>query len=220
VWIADPPNPKHDGLARLAEKHGVERRRSSRAELDRMTKGAMHQGVLIEAPELRVQDEDAVIDAFDADPKALAICLDGIMDPQNFGAVVRAAVALGPAWVVWPEHGSAPLTPATFRASAGAIEHASLARVRSLPALLAQLKDRDATVVLLEGSSDVPLDEADLTGKVALILGSEDKGAKPSTRKSATVRARIPMSGTIDSLNASVASALALYETQRQRRRT
>jgi 23S rRNA (guanosine2251-2'-O)-methyltransferase len=72
--------------------------------------------------------------------------------------------------------------------------------------------------VLLEGTSELSLEQTDLTGKVALVLGSEDRGAKPAARKAATVRARIPMTGVIDSLNASVASALALYETQRQRR--
>ena len=90
IWIAEPPNPKHEGLARLAEKHGVVRRKSSRAELDRMTKGAMHQGVLIEAPDLRVHDEDAVIDAFESDPNALAIYLDcGEEDEYKFDDQAR-----------------------------------------------------------------------------------------------------------------------------------
>jgi 23S rRNA (guanosine2251-2'-O)-methyltransferase len=218
LHLAEPLNPKLEGIARLADKVGAERRRSSRAELDRMTKGGMHQGALIEAPPLRIQDEDALLQHFDENPAALALCLDGIMDPQNFGAVVRAAVGIGDAWVVWPEHGSAPLSPATFRASAGAIEHASLARVRSLPTLFNALRDLETSVVLLEGSSDTTLDAVDLTGRVALVLGSEDRGAKPASRKAASVRAKLPMSGKIDSLNASVAAALAIYETCRQRR--
>jgi len=220
VFLADPPNPKLEGLARLADKVGAEKRRSSRAELDRWTKGGMHQGAWLEAPALDIQDEHALVEYFDKHDDALAICLDGIMDPQNFGAVVRAAVGIGNAWIVWPEHGSAPLSPATFRASAGAIEHASLARVRSLPTLFATLQSLATEVVLLEGSSETTLDQVDLTGRVALVLGSEDKGAKPATRRATTVKAKLPMSGKIDSLNASVAAALAVYEVCRQRRIT
>lgn len=228
VLLLAGPNPKLEGLSRLATAKGVRFERAPRSELDRRTKGGMHQGAVALAPELDVLDEERLLARLDAElasaregstPPPTVVILDGVMDPQNFGAVVRAAVALGAPFVVWPEHGSAPLTPATFRASAGAVEHAVLCMVRSLPPLLGALDGRGFASVLLEGSSDATLESLDLTGPVALVVGAEDKGAKPAVRRAVRHRARLPMSGVIDSLNASVAAALALYETGRQRRR-
>ena len=121
--LLDPVTPKLVGLGRLAAHQGVAVIPTRRGDLDRMSQGGNHQGAFIEAPPLVIAGADELYAAVEADPAAIVVCLDGIMDPQNFGAVIRCAVALGPAWVLWPEHGSAPLTPATFRASAGAIEH-------------------------------------------------------------------------------------------------
>ncbi|NUP10359.1 MAG: RNA methyltransferase [Polyangiaceae bacterium] len=218
LLLADGDNPKLDGLERLAASRGLTATRVPRAELDRRTKGGMHQGAFAVAPVLEVLNEEQILTRLEAEANPVVMILDGIMDPQNFGAVVRGAVALGAFFVVWPEHGSAPLTPATFRASAGAVEHAILGRVRALPGFMDALASRGFTSVLLDGNCETALDELDLTGPVAIVVGAEDVGAKPSVRRAATRRARIPMSGTIDSLNASVASALALYETMRQRR--
>ncbi len=218
VWLAQPSSPKLAGLERLATSRGASLSWVRRDELDRRTKGGMHQGALAEAPELVLLDHDRFMKSVLAEPHPTAMLLDGIMDPQNFGAVVRAAVAQGVPHLVWPEHGSAPLTPATFRASAGAIEHARLTRVPSLIPVIQDLRARDFTVVLLDGSGELPLDQVDLRGRVAVVLGAEDRGAKPAVRRAASVRAHIPMAGVIDSLNASVAAAVALYEVARQRR--
>lgn len=219
VFLAESDNPKLEGLARLAASRGVPVSSVSRAELDRRTKGGMHQGALAEAPELVVLDQDGLLERVRAAPEPpTVIVLDGIMDPQNFGAVVRGAVALGAPFVVWPEHGSAPLSPATFRASAGAIEHATLVRVRALPSLVTALHEVGFTSILLEGSSQTRIEEIDLTGPALIVVGAEDKGAKPAVRKAVKYKVQIPMTGVIDSLNASVAAALALYETSRQRR--
>jgi 23S rRNA (guanosine2251-2'-O)-methyltransferase len=183
----------------------------------------MHQGAIAEAPDLPLLGLDDLVrklDGWERAPAAapLLTLLDGVMDPMNFGAVVRSAVALGPGWLVFPEHGAAPLTPATFRASAGAIEHATLFRVPSLVPVLQALHEAGGRSVLLEGSAERALEEEDLTGLIGLIVGSEDKGARPAVRKAASVRARLPMTGKVQSLNASVAAALAHYEVGRQRR--
>jgi 23S rRNA (guanosine2251-2'-O)-methyltransferase len=217
VLLEGGDSPKLEGLARLATGRGVPIERVSRAALDRLAKGAMHQGAAAFAPRLQVLSEEELLAALGQIERPLILILDGIMDPQNFGAVVRSAVALGASFVVWAEHGSAPLTPATFRASAGAIEHARLARVPSLPTVLEALSGLGFTSVLLEGSSEGVLGDLDLTGPLAIVVGAEDRGAKPAVRRAVTHRAKLPMSGTIDSLNASVAGALALYEALRQR---
>ncbi len=216
--LEQPSNPKLDGLARLAESRGVRVRRISRGELDRMSRGAKHQGAIADAPDLRVLDRDELFGALEKKENALVMILDGIMDPQNFGAVVRSAVALGAPYVVWPAHSSAPLTPATFRASAGAVEHATLCRVHALPDLLLGLRDRGFTVVVLDARGESALEDLDLAGPVAIVVGAEDKGSRLAVRRAATHLARLPIQATIDSLNASVASAIALYEVGRQRR--
>ncbi|NUO50078.1 MAG: 23S rRNA (guanosine(2251)-2'-O)-methyltransferase RlmB [Polyangiaceae bacterium] len=206
-----------ESLGKLAQEVGAEIFNVDRGELDRRAKGGMHQGALAEAPPLVILEDRALIEALEtADRPAVAI-LDGVVDPHNFGAVIRSAVALGAPWVVWGEHASAPLTPTTFRASAGAVEHARLARVRSLPGIVRTLAEMSFTVALLDPDGDVALHEVDLAGPCAIIIGAEEKGAKPAVRKAATHRARLPMSGKVQSLNASVAGAIAFYEVMRQR---
>jgi 23S rRNA (guanosine2251-2'-O)-methyltransferase len=139
------------------------------------------------------------------------------MDPQNFGAVIRSSVALGASAILWPEHASAPLSPATFRASAGAIEHARLCRVKSLPDALRELGKRGVSAIALDAQGTADLGRLDLTVPVALVIGAEDKGVRKPVRQACQHIARLPMKGPIASLNASVAGAIALYEVARQR---
>lgn len=127
-------------------------------------------------------------------------------------------MALGASGIVWPEHASAPLTPATFRASAGAVEHAVLCRVPALPEALGALAARGVTAVALDAQGPVELRDLDLRGPVAIVIGAEDKGTRRPVRQACRYTARLPMAGPIASLNASVAGAVALYEVLRQRR--
>src|SRR5262249_21738504 len=140
-----------------------------------------------------------------------------LQDPQNFGAIIRSAVALGATAIVWPEHRSAPLTAATFRASAGAVEHASLCRVSALPPALETMKRSGLAVVGLDANGTSSIDALDLTGPVALVVGAEGKGLRKTVKSVCTSLARLPMRGPIASLNASVAIAIAIYEVMRQR---
>lgn len=213
LGVQQDAGPKIEALARFARDQGINVERLSRADLDRHTRGGRHQGVLALAPELFI----AHIDALTIDDKTLIVVLDGVMDPQNFGAVVRSSVAMGATAVMWPEHSSAPLSPAMFRASAGAVEHATLCRVSSLPEALQSLSLRGVTTVALDAAGTVELSDVDLTGPSALVIGAEDKGARKAVRASCAHVARLPMPGPINSLNASVAGAIALYEVTRQR---
>lgn len=217
VLLEEGKNPKLDGLSKLASDNGAVVRRVPSRELDRIAKGGRHQGVIATADDLRVLAKEELLGDLEGAEAPLVLILDGIMDPQNFGAAVRGAVALGARHVVWPEHASAPLSPAMFRASAGAVEHARLARVRALPDLIHDLVDRGFTVVVLDAKGESDIANVDLRGPVAIVVGSEDKGSRGAVRRAATTLARLPMTSTIDSLNASVASAIALYEVRRQR---
>lgn len=213
VLVERPGSPQLDAVARFASDRGIKVERIARAQLDKLSQGVRHQGVAAFAPELELHS----LDIGEFGPTGLAVALDEVQDPQNFGAIVRSAVALANASILWPEHSSAPLSPTTFRASAGAIEHAHLIRVRSLRGALGELRDAGAQVIALEARAPVLLSEVDLTGPTVLMIGSEGFGLRKSTRQQASVVARLPMTGVIDSLNASVAAAIALYEVARQR---
>jgi len=205
--------PQLEALARFAGDAGAKVERVRRGELDKLSGGARHQGALVLAPELTVVE----LDELTFTPTSLVVVLDELNDPQNFGAIIRSAVALGATAIVWPEHRSAPLSPATFRASAGAVEHAVLCRVPALPDALSKLHAAGLTVIGLDASADRPLYEHPLTGPIALVVGAEDKGLRRPVKAACDVLARLPMNGPIASLNASVALAIALYETARQR---
>ena len=205
--------PQLEALARFARDHGARVDRPPRADLDRLAHGIHHQGALAFAPELRLH----ALSELPLDAATLVVALDEVQDPQNFGAVIRSSVAMGATAVLWPEHRSAPLSPATFRASAGAVEHARLCRVSSLPPALETLKASGATIVGLDMDGDASIDRVDLTGPVVLVVGAEGKGLRKTVKRVCDSLAALPMPGPVASLNASVALAIALYEVVRQR---
>ncbi len=215
VHVEERGGPQIEAVARFASDQGASVERVSRAELDRSCKGARHQGVLAYAPELRLHTVDALLQTLP--DTAVVVALDELEDPQNFGAIIRSSVALGANAILWPEHHSAPLSPATFRASAGAIEHATLCRVTSLPSALERFVERGASVVGLDAHAEHELRELPLEGRVVLVIGAEGKGLRKPVKRCCTALAHLPMSGVLDSLNASVAAGVALYEVLRQR---
>jgi 23S rRNA (guanosine2251-2'-O)-methyltransferase len=215
LWIAlQSDTPRLDGLRSLAESLGVEVRNASRFELDRLSRGEYHQGVAAEAPPLRLVKLDKLL-AGQAHPVILA--LDGIQDPQNFGATVRSAVGLNRSAILWGENSSAPLTATTFRASAGAIEHATLCRTPSLTAALQAAVAAGYQVLGLDGHAEKSLGNFTLSQPTVIVVGNEGKGIGKGVRRQCTDFARVASPDTVDSLNASVAAALALYEVCRQR---
>jgi 23S rRNA (guanosine2251-2'-O)-methyltransferase len=215
VIVEEGDHPQLEALARFARDQGAVVTRATRAELDRRARGVRHQGAMAEVPELRL----VPLAELEVAPDALFLALDEIQDPQNFGAVIRSAVAFATSAILWPEHASAPLSAATFRASAGAIEHAVLCRVTSLPSAIGHLAELGADPIGLDASGDTDLADVDLSGPVLFVIGSEGKGLKKSVRRACRIVARLPMGGPIASLNASVAAAITLYEARRQRQR-
>lgn len=209
VALEEKSSPTLEALARFATDQGVpEVVRAPRSELERWTEGGQHQGVVAWGPELRLIPFETLLE----DANLLALALDGIQDPQNFGAVIRSAVGVADAAVVWGEHSSAPLSPATGRASAGAIEHARLCRVPSLVGALTAARERGLSVVGLDAHSPQRVGELDLSGPTILVVGNEHEGMGRAVRRACSAVGRLTSSGRIDSLNASVAAALALHE--------
>lgn len=199
--------PRLDALARFAKDQGiVEVIRVTRDQLDRWARGGEHQGVVAWAPPLAFTELDVVLTR----PDLLAVALDQIQDPQNFGAIIRSAVAVAGAAIIFGEHRAAPLTAATFRASAGAIEHATLCRVNSVRQALLAARDAGANVVGLDAQAPLELANLPLPGPTILVVGSEHDGLARGVRHACSHLARLPSSGQIDSLNASVAAGIAL----------
>jgi 23S rRNA (guanosine2251-2'-O)-methyltransferase len=216
VLIESPANPRVEALERFARDQDLQVRSVSRAELDRLSQGGRHQGVAAWAEPLQLVRPEELL----GDPQLMAIALDGVVDPQNFGAVVRSAVGVAGAAVVFPENAAAPLTPTTFRASAGAVEHARLCRVKSLPAFLLEAQARGVRIVGLAPEAVTSLDEIDFSGPTILVIGSEEDGMARATRRACTDLAKLMSSNLVQSLNASVAAGIALYAAAVGRKRT
>jgi 23S rRNA (guanosine2251-2'-O)-methyltransferase len=152
-----------------------------------------------------------------AGERPLLACLDQVSDPRNLGAVCRSAEGAGATAVVVPAHGSARVTPAVCRASAGAVEHLPVAVVTNLARYLADVKRDDLWVYAAAGDARQTMWEADLSGGAAFVFGAEGKGLRPLVRRTCDASVSIPLAGKIESLNVSVAAALLLYEAKRQR---
>jgi len=151
-----------------------------------------------------------------ATDRPLLACLDQVSDPRNLGAVCRSAEGAGATGVVVPAHGSARVTPAVCRASAGAVEHLPVAVVTNLARYLAEIKGDDLWIAAA-AESGTPMSQADLSGGLAFVFGAEGKGLRPLVRRTCDLAVSIPQLGRVESLNVSVAAAVLLYEARRQR---
>jgi 23S rRNA (guanosine2251-2'-O)-methyltransferase len=182
------------------------------AELTRLAGSPDHQGVVAEVDPYPYADPDSLLAA----PDALVVALDQVQDPHNLGAVCRSAEAAG-ASVAVPSRRAALVTAATCKASAGAVEHLAVARVGNLADWLARAKESGAWIYGAETEARLPYTQADLTGKVVLVLGSEGSGLRRRVAESCDLMVSIPASGRVGSLNVSAAAAVLLFEAVRQR---
>jgi 23S rRNA (guanosine2251-2'-O)-methyltransferase len=172
-----------------------------------------HQGVVAWAEPYRYADAYELAKA----PAPLLVCLDQVSDPRNLGAVVRSAEGAGATGVVVPAHGSATVTAAVCKASAGAVEHVPVAVVTNLARYLNDVKGADLWVWGAAGDGDRTLWQADFRSGAAIVLGAEGKGLRPLVRRACDGIVSIPLDGQVDSLNVSVAAGVFLFEAKRQR---
>jgi 23S rRNA (guanosine2251-2'-O)-methyltransferase len=172
-----------------------------------------HQGVVAWVEPYRYADPYELA----ATERPLLVALDQVTDPHNLGAVIRTAEGAGATGVVVPAHGSAQITPAVARASAGAVEHLLVGVVTNLARFLGEVKSGDLWVVGAAGDAPRSMWQADLSGGLALVFGAEGKGLRPLVRRTCDDLVSIPLEGTVESLNVSVAAAVLLYEAKRQR---
>ncbi|HEX6244517.1 MAG TPA: 23S rRNA (guanosine(2251)-2'-O)-methyltransferase RlmB, partial [Polyangiales bacterium] len=213
VYVAEEGRRELQELAELCHQRKVALETRLPAELERLAKGQKHQGVVAIAGSYSYLSFEELMTQLPERP--LLVALDEITDPHNFGAIVRSAVALGAHGIITLKHRAAPVTPVVVRASAGATEHARIARVANLAQTLEALRERGHDVLGLaaEGAVDLHTLERAEGGRV-LVVGSEGRGLRRLVREHCTQLVRIPMPGPIASLNASVAAAIALYALQ------
>ncbi len=190
-----------------------------RTELDRLTDGAVHQGVAIQVPPYAYADPEDLLDAAaDAGVPALVVALDGVTDPRNLGAVLRSAGAFGAHGVLVPERRAAGVTAAAWKVSAGAAARVPVARATNLARTLSEYRKAGVFVVGLDGHADTTVaDLAFATDPLVLVVGSEGKGLSRLVREQCDAIAAIPIAGAVESLNAGVAAGIALYEVARRR---
>ena len=176
-------------------------------ELLRICGSPAHQGMCAEVAPFRYAVADQVL----AVPDALIVALDQVQDPQNFGAIVRSAECAGAVGVVLPERRSVEVTPAVCKASAGAVEHIPIARVRNLADFLAEAKAAGMWCYGADAGGQVAYDAVDYRGPVVLVLGSEGRGLRPRVAAACDALVSLPLRGRIESLSVSAAAAVLLY---------
>ncbi len=205
-------------ILKLAAEQGVPLLQASRLELDRLTGGAVHQGVALQLPEYEYAHPADLLDDALLDDAPLVVACDGITDPRNLGAIIRSAAAFGAAGVIVPERRSAHVTAATWKASAGAAARCPVAIATNLNRVLRDYAEAGFLVVGLAGEGGTPIaDLPGVDGPVLVVVGSEGEGLAQLVRKNCDVLAAIPIASAVESLNASVAASIALYEVMRSR---
>jgi 23S rRNA (guanosine2251-2'-O)-methyltransferase len=206
-------------ILKLATSCGTAVLEVTRAELDRLTGGALHQGVALQLPAFEyAHPDDLLAAALDSDHEPLIVALDSITDPRNLGAIVRSAAAFGADGVLIPERRSAGMTAAAWKTSAGAAAHIPIARATNLNRTLRAYADAGLSLIGLDGNAETTISEvAGASGPLVLVVGSEGAGLSRLVLQACDSLAAIPISKSVESLNAGVAAGIALYEISRQR---
>jgi len=205
-------------LTAMARQAGAVVQEADRRKLDSMSPTGAHQGVIAMcAMHEYASVEDILSAARESDRPGLIVICDEINDPHNLGAVIRTANAAGAAGVIIPKRRSAGLSAAAVKASAGASEHTLVARVANLPSAIDELKKNGFWILGADMAGSTDYFNADMTGASAVVIGSEGAGIGRLVKEKCDFLLRIPMFGQINSLNASVAGAILIYEAVRQR---
>ena len=218
VWLAEGRSePRVQALVELATQNKVAIGQAERREMDVWVEG-VHQGVVADVSPSQVWGEamlDELLDRTEGAP--LLLVLDGVTDPHNLGACLRSADAAGALAVIVPKDKSATLTPVVRKVACGAAEVIPLVAVTNLARTLEKLQQRGLWVVGTAGEAEVSIYDQDLTGPTILIMGAEGKGMRRLTREHCDYLVKLPMAGSVSSLNVSVATGVCLFEAQRQR---
>ena len=213
---------RHDArlaeIVSLAEEAGVTVEAVNRELLDKACGGGRHQGIVAfckQSPQYHEKDLPFLLDTIESSP--LILILDGVTDPHNLGACLRSADAAGVHAVIAPKDKAAGINPTVRKVACGAAEHVPFFQVTNLARTLRMLQERGVWLIGTAGEAEATLYQADFTGPVAIVMGSEGKGMRRLTREHCDLLINIPMAGSVSSLNVSVATGVTLFEAVRQR---
>ncbi|MBS0288207.1 MAG: 23S rRNA (guanosine(2251)-2'-O)-methyltransferase RlmB [Proteobacteria bacterium] len=205
-------------LIEKANQHGIAIENMATTKLDKLTESTHHQGIAAKVKALAPKTEKDILTWLEnTDKKPLLLILEGIQDPHNLGACLRSAEALGVDFVILPKDNSAPINALVSKISCGATLTLPVVVCANIVRFIEQIQKRDIWVVGTSGHAEIVLSQAALTRKVAIVMGTEDKGLKRLTIEACDEVVKIPLLGTVESLNVSVATGIALYEVLRQR---
>ncbi len=220
IWLQKgQKNKKHQDIIKASELAGIRSNWVARFELDKMVgRDVIHQGVVASIHGLPVgTDNDLLARLEQLVDIPLLLVLDGVLDPHNLGACLRTADAAGVHGVILPKSRGVPVNATVRKVASGAAENVAIFEVSNLARTLNQLKQKGVWIIGTTDKADSTLYDTDLSGPIAIIMGSEDKGLRRLTGAECDHLVRIPMAGSVASLNVSVATAVCLYEANRQR---
>lgn len=215
VLIAEGVNKSNlEATLKLIEQKGIQLNYIPRHELDKMATSNNHQGIIAFVEDYQYYALDEIIDSIEG--KGFFIICDSITDPHNLGAILRTADAAGVDGVIIPKDRSAEITPVVTKVSVGASEYIPVCKVTNIARTIEKLKDAGFWITGADMAGDRKHYEADLKGNVGLVIGSEGKGIRPLVKEKCDFLVKIPMKGNVESLNASVAASILMYEVVRQ----
>jgi 23S rRNA (guanosine2251-2'-O)-methyltransferase len=218
IILKDRIDPKMQDILDLAVRHGAPIEKKSRQELDKISGNANHQGVVLFChPPKSLHEADLEKILENLQEPALLLILDGLQDPHNLGACLRSAEALGAHAVIAPKDKSVGLTPTVEKVASGALETIPFIQVTNLARTMQSLKEKNIWLFGADASAETMLHSADLKGSIGLVLGAEGSGLRRLTKEHCDVLLKIPMQGSVTSLNVSVATGIFLFEALRQR---
>ena len=210
----DKPRGKIQQILEQAKSVNIPVSEQSREALERLTETDMHQGIAARTSPFQPTDWSEML--MTPSDKAIFMLLDSILDPQNLGALIRTALCVGVKGVIIPKDRSAAPTPVVSKTSAGALEHIQMAQVVNLVSAMKDLKKIGGWIIGLDASGHQSIYDTDFTGTVGIVIGGEETGIRPLVSRECDFLAHIPMKGAVNSLNASVAGGVVLYEAFRQ----
>ena len=219
ITISKQPHSRRiERIRSAAESKKIRLREASPAKLQAIGGPVSHQGIIASVTAYPLADTaDLLATVLSGTRSPFFLLLDHIVDPHNLGAIIRTGLCAGIDGVIIPKDRSAYPTPAVSRISAGALEYMRVAQVNNMVRFVRTLKDQNVWIVGLDPNTGQSIYGADLTGAVALAVGGEEKGIRPLVKKNCDLLTSIPQCGPVGSLNASVAAAIAMYESYRQR---
>lgn len=207
-----------NAIVEQAENQKIRIERVPRIKLDQMAESHSHQGVIAFAAEKKlVSPEEIISFAKEKGEKPFIVILDQIQDPHNFGAIVRTAYAAGAHGIIFQEKRAVGITPVVVKSSAGAIEHIKLSMVSNINYAIDKIKDEGVWVAGADIDGDQYYFDTDFKGSTAIVIGSEGEGLRRLVKEKCDFLVKIPMPGSLGSLNASVAAGVLIYEAVRQR---